>query len=180
VRALALAGLVAGATLAVAAAASAHVTVSPASVTEGVTSQLTLVTPNERPEHATTRLDVVLPAEVEIVSAEAPPGWQVRYTPRTVAWSGGAIRGDDAASFPLTLRGIGPAGAVTLDAVQGYEDGATVPWRASLTVLPASGADAPREHPGRALLAAVVGVAIVAGSLVLVHRLRRPTRNPPP
>jgi hypothetical protein len=180
VRALALAPLVTGAALAAASAAAAHVTVSPAAVTEGVTSRVTLLTPNERPRHATTSLAVELPVEVAIVSADAPPGWRVSHTSRTVTWTGGAIRGEASASFPLTLRGIGPAGAVTLDADQGYEDGATVPWKASLTVLPASGADAPREHPGRALLAAVVGVAVVAVSLVVVHRLRRrPDRDRP-
>jgi hypothetical protein len=97
----------------------------------------------------------------------------VEHTERRVSWSGGRITGESSVSFAVTLRGIGPAGAVTLDARQGYEDGATVPWRASLTVLPATGSGAPREHPGRAILAAVVGVAVVAGSLLAVHRLRR-------
>jgi hypothetical protein len=164
--------------LAAAAPVAAHVTVSPPAVSEDATDAVVLVTPNERPGHETTRLDVSLPRELEVVSAEAPAGWKVETATRTVTWSGGTIRDQDTVSFPVTLHGVGPAGAVTLDVRQGYEDGATVPWQASLTVLPASGASAPRSHPGRALIAAVIGVGIVGASLVVLRRLRsRPLQD---
>jgi hypothetical protein len=167
------ASTVVAATLVLASHAAAHVTVSPPSVFEDAASDVLLVTPNERRDHVTTRLQVEVPAQIEIVAATAPEGWSVEHTTRRVTWSGGTIAGEEAVSFPVTLRGIGPAGATALGVVQGYEDGATVPWQAELTVLPASGADAPREHPGRALLAAVIGVCVVAVSLVVLHRLRR-------
>jgi hypothetical protein len=163
-----------GAVLAlVAPSARAHVTVSPPSVEEDATSPVTLVTPNERAGHETVRLVVEVPAELEIASADAPDGWSVTMTARTATWSGGAISGGDTVEFPLELHGLGPAGAVELVARQGYEDGAEVTWKAALTVLPASGADAPRSHLGRALVAAAAGILVVGGSLAALHRLRR-------
>jgi hypothetical protein len=56
--------------------------------------------------------------------------------------------------------------------VQGYPDGGTVPWRIDLTVTPATGAPA-EQHLGAAALAAVVGLAVIGGSLLVLQRLRR-------
>jgi hypothetical protein len=142
-------------------------------VPENGTVVVALEMPNERDGHTTVALAVELPSEVEIVSAVAPAGWVATHTPRTVTWSGGAITGTGAVEFPLELRGLSPVGAVELEARQRYEDGTEMIWRPELTVLPASGDAAPRSHLGRAAVAAVAGLAVVAGSLLLVHRLRR-------
>jgi uncharacterized protein YcnI len=153
--------------------AAAHVTVSPTSLEQGATVVVALGTPNEREGHTTVALAVELPPQVEIVSAVAPAGWVVEHTENTVTWSGGAIAGADAVEFPLELRGIGPVGAVELEARQRYEDGFVTTWQPQLTLTPATGDTAPPSHLGRATVAAVAGLVVVAASLLLVHRLRR-------
>ena len=121
------------------------------------------------------RLTIDVPAELEIVSAQAPAGWLVERTARSANWSGGRLEGDSSAGFPLELRGIGPAGQVELVARQRYEDGTEVTWRPPLTVLPASGAATPNSHLGRALVAGIFGLLVVAGSLAIMQRLRKRT-----
>jgi uncharacterized protein YcnI len=152
----------------------AHVTVAPPAVEEDTTALVTLVTPNERPGHETVRLTVRVPGALEIVSATAPDGWVVVASARTATWTGGRIEGEDVVEFPVRLHGVGPAGNVSLTARQLYEDGHVDQWRPAASVLPATGADAPRSHVGRGIVAALVGVTVIAGSLVALHRLRRP------
>ena len=153
--------------------AAAHVTVDPAALEQGATVVVALGTPNEREGHTTVALTVDLPPQVEIASAVAPDGWVVEHTERTVTWSGGAIGGEDAVEFPLELRGIGPVGVVELEARQRYEDGVETTWQPELTLTSAMGDTAPPSHLGRAAVAAVTGLVVVTGSLLLVHRLRR-------
>lgn len=169
----ALACAIVGTTLAVVPVAAAHVTLSPAAVEAGTTARILVSTPNERPGHETVRVTVDVPPQVEIASAQAPAGWLVEHTDRTATWSGDRISGEETVDFPVELHGLGPAGAVEVTANQDYEDGAKVTWQASLTVLPAEGAAAPQSHAGRAVVAAVTGLVLVAGGLAVLHRLRR-------
>jgi uncharacterized protein DUF1775 len=167
---------VAGATaaaLALVPAAVAHVTLSPPAVEAGTTARIVVSTPNERPGHETVRVTVDMPPQVEIASAQAPPGWIVEHSDRNATWSGDRISGTATVEFPLELHGLGPAGAVYVTARQHYEDGADVTWQANLTVLPAEGAAAPRSHAGRALVAGIAGIVLVGGGLAVLHRLRR-------
>jgi hypothetical protein len=156
----------------VAAPVAAHVTVIPISAEQNVATPLELEAPNERAQPM-TGLTLDVPASVELLAAGAPLGWRVATAAHRAAWSGGALGREQAARFPVTLRPRGQAGTIRLTAVQRYEDGATVTWRPLLTVLPASGEAAPSSHVERALVAAGVGIVLVAGSLLLVHRLRR-------
>jgi uncharacterized protein YcnI len=167
-----LAGLVLLA-LALVPAASAHVTVRPAFLEDGETATLSFDTPNEREEHATVALSVSAPAGLRFVSAEAPSGWRVSVGAGTVTWSGGRLEGDAVASFPVRVRARTRAGGYAFSAEQRYDDGATVRWRASITVLPASGAAAPNEHPGRAIAAGVAGLVVIAATLLALGYLRR-------
>jgi hypothetical protein len=48
-----------------------------------------------------------------------------------------------------------------------------VRWKSDLSVLPASGAAAPKQHPWTAVIATIVGVLVIGGSLFLVRALRR-------
>jgi hypothetical protein len=128
---------------------------------------------NERDGRATVALDLVPPAGVEL-KPEAPPlGWSASIRGSGVRWSGGRITGASALSFDAKVRASARAGSYAFTAVQRYDDGRTVDWEASFTVLPASGAAAPDEHVGRALVAGVAGLAIVVASLLLLHVLRR-------
>ncbi len=152
--------------------ASAHVTTRPAGIEADAPAIVTLEVPNEREEGTTTRLVLTVPERVAIEAAEAPAGWMVTHDDAQATWTGGAIGEDDLVDFTVTLLASGPAGAVQLDVRQGYDDGAEVRWEPQLTILPAIAA-APQQRLGRALVASGVGVAVVAGSLVLLRRNRR-------
>jgi hypothetical protein len=59
-------------------------------------------------------------------------------------------------------------------AVQGYDDGRQVRWPATLSVLPATGAEASSQDRGRVIAASVAGLLVLAGSVLVLRRLRRP------
>jgi hypothetical protein len=164
---------VAAAALAGAAAAQAHVTIAPPFVDAGATSTIVFETPNERPPHRTTGLVVTAPPGVELAAATAPRGWTLRLSGGTARWSGGRISGRTVVRFPLSVTARVPAGTATFRATQAYDDGETVRWDAALTVLPASGAEAPSQHLDRALAAGAVGLVVIVASFVALRLLRR-------
>jgi uncharacterized protein YcnI len=153
--------------------AAAHVIVSPPFVDDGVRTRIAFTTPNERPPHATVSLSATAPPGVEIVSASAPAGWRSSFTGSTATWSGGRLEGRETISFPLGVIARVRAGTYAFRATQTYDDGAAVRWKIDLSVLPAAGAAAPKQDPWGALAAALVGVVVIAGSLVGVRALRR-------
>ena len=159
--------------LVIPAAARGHVTIAPPFVEEGVESTISFETPNERPPHATVTVSVTAPPGIAVVSATAPAGWQALVKDSTVTWSGGRLEGQTAVSLPMRVRARVRAGTYAFTAVQTYDDNATVKWNAALSVLPASGSAAPKQHPFGAAAAAVAGVAVILGSLLLVRFLRR-------
>ncbi len=159
--------------LAVPTAAGAHVTVSPPFVEDGVETDVAFATPNERPPHATVAVRVTAPPGIAVVSSTAPAGWQARVTGSTVTWSGGRIEDRTTISFPVRIVARVRAGTYAFISVQRYNDGATVSWKANLSVLPATGAAAPRQHLWSAVIAACAGIIVIAGSLVGVRLLRR-------
>ena len=168
-RALALAAI----GLIIPAAASGHVTIAPPFVEQGIETTISFATPNERPPHATTSLAVTAPAGIAVVSATAPTGWSSAVAGSTVTWSGGSLENRSTASFSMTVRAEAPAGTYAFQAIQTYDDGETVDWKADLGVLPASGAAAPKEHPWGAVATALAGIVVIAGSLVGLRFLRR-------
>ncbi len=154
-------------------AAGAHVTISPPFVEDGVETDVSLTVPNERPPHATVAVAVDVPAGISIVSAAgAPGGWNAVVDGSTVTWSGGRIEARDELLLPVRLLAKTRAGTTSLVSRQTYDDGASVRWTADLNVLPASGAAAPGERPWAAIVAAIVGVVVIAGSLLAVRLLR--------
>ena len=152
--------------------ASAHVTTRPAGIEADAPATVTLEVPNERDEGTTTRLVLTVPERVEIEAAEAPAGWTVTHDDERATWTGGAIGGNDLVEFTVKLLAHGPAGSVALDVRQGYDDRTEAAWTTPFTILPAGDA-APKQQLGRALVASVVGVFVVAGSLALLRRNRR-------
>ena len=76
-------------------------------------------------------------------------------------------------SLPLRITARVRAGTHAFAATQRYDDGATVNWNADLSVLPAAGAAAPKQHPWGALAAAVAGVAVIGGSVFVLRRARQ-------
>ena len=132
-------------------------------------------TPNERRGRATTSLEIVAPTGVDIRPEPAPAGWSLDVSDGHARWTGGRIEGENTISFPLEVLAEAPAGPMTFQAAQGYDDGAIVRWNATLTVLPPSGENAPPQHLRRALVAGTVGLALLAASFLVLRRLRRRT-----
>lgn len=165
---------VALAALWLAAAARAHATVTPAFAPSGGTVTVTVAVPNERAGQSMTRLTVLLPPGLRVEPGDQPetPGWTLRAQDRAATWVSGSLAPDATARFALRLEAEGPPGAVTIRAEQLYPDGGSVAWTPSFTVLPAAD-QAPSQHLGRALVAAIVGLAVIALSLVALRRLRR-------
>jgi hypothetical protein len=153
-------------------AAAAHVTAAPPFVEADVRTTVAFETPNERARHATTSLELEAPAGFELAAADPPRGWSVAVTGQTARWTGGRIEGASTVAFRLELTARTRAGLETFRAVQGYEDGRTVAWKTTLQVLPASAEEAPDQRLGRALAAGAVGLAVIAGSLLVLRRLR--------
>lgn len=135
---------------------------------------VTVETPNERAGAPMSALALALPAGLRAEPAGQPetPGWTLHAAGRTVSWDGGSLAPDASAQFRLRLEADGAPGAVSIPAEQRYADGRSVQWAPGFTVLPPAD-QAPRQHLGRALVAAVVGLAVIAFSLAAVRRLRR-------
>ncbi|HEY7732887.1 MAG TPA: DUF1775 domain-containing protein [Gaiellaceae bacterium] len=162
-----------GAVLLAAGAARAHVTVTPAFLEVGVPATVTFEAPNERDEQSMTALVIFLPKGVEADSSQPEAaGWTLRADARTATWSGGSLPPREIGTFALRLRASGEPRAVSLTASQRYPDGRSVAWSPSLTIVPAAAED-PKQYPGRALIAAVVGLVVIGASLVLARRLRQ-------
>ena len=138
-----------------------------------VPATIAIETPNERDGRATTAIQLTVPAGVTVGAADAPAGWQLELDGRTARWTGGRIEGDAVVSFPLVVTASGAPGTRTFASRQRYDDGKTVRWNADLTVLPASMADEPVDRLDRRVVAGLIGLAVVAGSVLVLLRLRR-------
>jgi hypothetical protein len=156
-----------------AAPAAGHVTVSPPFLAVGEEAVLAFDAPNER-DVAMTSLELDAPPEIRLVALGAPPpGWSGTVGERRARWSGGRLAPSATALYRLRARATGTPGTVTFRAVQRFEDGAIVHWETTLALVPGTGESAPRQHVGRALVAAVAGLGVIASSLLLLHRVRR-------
>lgn len=169
-------GLVAGLLLAAVSAPSAHghVTPTPPFAEVGVPTRVVFETPNEREGRVTTSLRLETPVGIELGPAAAPAGWRLELDGRVATWTGGRLGGTDVVGFPLLLTARTETGVRTFEAAQGYDDGETVRWGASLTVLPAPPERAPSQRLGRALVAGAVGLGVIGLSMLVLWRARRP------
>jgi uncharacterized protein YcnI len=160
-------------------AAAAHVVVVPPFVESGTESKIAFAAPNERPPHAMILVRATAPPGISVVSATAPGGWKATVEGSTVTWSGGRLEDRTTAMFPVRILARVRAGAYAFTSAQTYDDGATVHWKADLSVLPATGAAAPEQDPWGAVGAALAGIVVIAGSLVGLRFLRRrPLQDP--
>jgi uncharacterized protein YcnI len=137
---------VAGA-LALAPAASAHVTVNPTEVPADSFSRFAVRVPNERPNADTTKITVRLPQGLFFVSFQPKPGWkrsvttekldppaevfgeQVTERIATVTWEGGKIAPGEFDEFGVSARMPDAAGeTLAFPALQTYSSGEIVRW----------------------------------------------------
>lgn len=155
------------------AAASAHVTIAPPFVQDGVPTTIAFQTPNERAPHVTTTLVITAPPGITIENATAPAGWKASVAGSTVTWTGGRLAGRAVLDFPIRITTRVRAGNHAFAATQTYDDGGKVKWNVDLSVLPATGAAAPKQHPWGAVVAAIAGVLVIALSVLGLRRFRR-------
>ncbi|AYG03201.1 YcnI family protein [Gryllotalpicola protaetiae] len=166
----AVAAIVAGAALAIAAplAASAHVRIDPTTAAAGGYSYVSFRVPTESATASTVGLTINLPTDTPFtsVSYQAVPGWTAQVTtgtlPKPVTIGGTSVTtAPTSVTFTATGSGIAPGqfgiftlslgkvpdtGKVLLPATQTYSDGSVVKWDQP---TPASG-DEP-EHPAPTL-----------------------------
>jgi uncharacterized protein YcnI len=137
----------AGATLALAPVAGAHVTVHPNLIPEESFAVLNVRVPNETDDANTTKIQVQLPDGFFFASAAPPPGWKVAYkseklaTPvktddgevseqvTQVTFSGGKIAPGQFQQFPLSVGVPGESGdTLTFKTLQTYDNGDVARW----------------------------------------------------
>jgi hypothetical protein len=155
--------------------AAGHVTISPPYLDADKQTRLEFETPNERPPHATVSLVIDAPPGFVLAAAAPPSGWQLQLerSGTRARWTGGRITGQNVVAFPLLVTASTRAGLASFRAKQLYNDVETVEWNAEVTVLPATGADAPSQHFDRGLAAGAVGLVVIAASFLALRLLRR-------
>jgi uncharacterized protein len=148
------------ATLAIPAAAQAHVTVQPNAAAAGAFTVLDVRVPTERDNASTSKVDVQFPSGFAAASYQAVPGWKVRVIKKKLAtpvqtddgpitegvdrmvWTRtsrrGGIKPAQFQDFPISVQIPGKAGdKLTFKALQTYSNGEVVRW------IGAPGSDAP-------------------------------------
>ena len=148
------------ATLAVPAAAQAHVTLQPNQAAAGSFTVVNIRVPTERDDAATSKIDVRFPAGFAAARYQAVPGWKVRVIMKELATpietddgpitegvdrmvftrtsNAGGIKPGQFQDFPISVQIPGKAGdKLTFKAVQTYSNGEVVRW------IGAPGADEP-------------------------------------
>ena len=146
-----VAAVVGGLTLALAAPASAHVTVNPNTATPGSYSKVTFRVPNEKDSANTTKLEVNLPADHPIasVSVKPLPGWtavteknklatpiksddgDITEAVTKITWTAdanSAIKPGQFQEFDVSLGPLPDSGQMIFKALQTYSDGNVVRW----------------------------------------------------
>jgi uncharacterized protein YcnI len=118
-------------------AAFAHVEVTPERAPAGDDARLTFEVPNERPEAATERIVIQMPAGVTSVEGLALRGWRLTARPATgnvrrvtlVAPQGSELTGDERGRFRMRVGLPRREGAtLVFKVLQVYDSGEIVRW----------------------------------------------------
>jgi uncharacterized protein YcnI len=118
--------LAAGAALAAAPAAAAHIQVSPAEAAPGDAVKVTLLVPNEEGK-PTTRIELKIPADVLPFSFEDTPGWTRKAVAAAngsidrIVWTG-SLPAESFVEFSFLAAMPEKAGDVSWKALQAYGD----------------------------------------------------------
>ena len=148
--------------LLVPAAAYAHVTIQPPFVEDGVETEISFQTPNERPPNETISLSVKAPPGISIDSASSPPGWNADVSGSSVTWTGGRLVDRTTTSFPVHVTAKVRAGTYSFAATQKYSDNAEVKWNAAPERAPRLRRSRAEGAPWAAIGWAIVVVALDA------------------
>jgi uncharacterized protein len=187
------------ATLAIPAAAQAHVTLQPNTAPAGAFTVLDVRVPTERDNASTAKVDVQFPAGFAAVSYQAVPGWRVKVIKKKLAtpvqtddgpitegvdrmvWTrtsrSGGIKPGQFQDFPLSVQIPGKAGSkLTFKALQTYSNGEVVRW------IGAPGSDTPAPQvtvTSAKAAAAAKGVRNQSVGGTIVNSTSTPPSNPP-
>ena len=146
-----VAAVVGGLTLALAAPASAHVTVNPNTATPGGYAKVTFRVPTESDTLSTTKVEVNLPADHPVASVSVKPvqGWtavaeksklatpikahdsEITEAVSKITWSAdpaSAIKPGQFQEFDVSLGPLPDDGQMIFKALQTYSDGSVVRW----------------------------------------------------
>jgi uncharacterized protein YcnI len=146
-----VAGAVGVLTLALAAPASAHVTVNPNTATQGGYAKVTFRVPNETDNADTTKLEVDLPMDTPVASVSLKPvaGWtaatvtsklatpiknhdsEITQAVSKITWtadSAAAVKPGQFQEFDVSLGPLPQAKQMVFKALQTYSDGSVVRW----------------------------------------------------
>jgi uncharacterized protein YcnI len=154
---------VALATLVLAPAAAAHLSIDPSTVVVGQLVDLTFNVPNQDDAYDVNHVTLGIPADFQLDDAEAKPGWTQSRTQQAITWSGGLIPKGQYATF--SIRGTAPARAETVlfNVLVGDRTGQSITYHVPLEVAE----HATQDNGARTLGKAALVVAIVAGVLAL-------------
>jgi uncharacterized protein YcnI len=174
-----VAAAVAGLTLAIAAPASAHVTVNPGTATPGGFTKATFRVPNESDTDSTTKLEVNLPP-IASVSIKPVAGWtavplktkldkpleahgtQINEAVTKITWTaqaGSEIKPGNFQEFDVSLGPLPESGQLVFKTLQTYSDGTIVRWIEEPTT---DGTEPERPAPVLKLVAATAADAPAA------------------
>ncbi|MEU4240143.1 YcnI family protein [Actinoplanes sp. NPDC026619] len=179
-----VAAVVGGLTLALAAPASAHVTVNPNTATPGGYTKVTFRVPTESDTAATTKVEVNLPADHPIasVSLKPLPGWtataeksklatpikvhdsDVTEAVTKITWTaqaGSEVKPGQFQEFDVSLGPLPDSGQLIFKALQTYSDGTVVRWIDEPTT---DGSEPEHPAPVLKLAAAAAPAAVTAAA----------------
>jgi uncharacterized protein YcnI len=165
--------------LALAPAASAHLSIDPAKVRTGADVDLTFSVPNEDDAVGVDHVTLGIPADFDLDDAEAKPGWTQSRTGQAITWSGGNIAKGQYGTF--SIRGTAPAKVETVlfNVLVGDRTGKSITYRVGLDVSAKGTEDTGARSLGKAALVVAVVAAVLALASLFVG-LYLWLRPPPP
>jgi uncharacterized protein YcnI len=142
--------------------ASAHVTVGPKETSQGAYQMFTVKVPSEKEDVSTTKIQVLIPEDVNISRFEPKPGWTYEIEKdgsdkiTSVTWTteGEGLSATEFGQFNMNGKVGDQANEIIWKAIQTYSDGSVVEWveaeaanyPASVTVV--NPADTPEHGHG--------------------------------
>jgi uncharacterized protein YcnI len=116
--------------------ASAHVSVGPKETSQGAYQMFTVKVPSEKEDVSTTKIQVLIPEEVNISRFEPKPGWTYEIEKDgsdkiiSVTWTteGEGLTATEFGQFNMNGKVGDKATEIIWKAIQTYSDGSVVEW----------------------------------------------------
>jgi uncharacterized protein YcnI len=116
--------------------ASAHVTVGPKETSQGKYEMFTVKVPSEKEDVLTTKIQVLIPEDVNITRFEPKPGWTYKIQKdvsdkiTSVTWTaeGEGLSATEFGQFNMNGKVGDKATEIVWKAIQTYSDGSVVEW----------------------------------------------------